>query len=239
MSRFGSRFGPSANTMAKDALGELLNHSALWRASDPHSSRPQSGTDQTVVSSGFAELDQCLPGGGWPTGALLEILHDIRGIGELSLLLPAMARVIRDGRWLLCVMPPYRIAAPAMQAHGIDSQRVLVVRDCSYDESIWACEQAMRSGACGAVLIWAQAFEREARASQHRSDQSLRRLQLAATASNTLAVLFRDVRERANASAAAVRVQLQPRDGGLDVELFKSRGGRPVTVHLRPQQLAL
>ena len=224
------------------ALDELLNHPALWRARDhtqssKHGVDNDSEQDPAIVSSGFAELDRCLPGGGWPTGALVEILHGICGIGELSLLLPAVARVIRDGRWLLCVMPPYRIAAPALHAHGIDPERVLVVRDCTYDESIWACEQAMRSGACAAVLIWSQVLAGGAAAAGRRGLHGLRRLQLAASTGNTFAVLFRDVHTRANASTAIVRVQLHPRDGGLDVELFKSRGGRQVTVHVQPQRL--
>ncbi|MFT5174180.1 MAG: hypothetical protein ACI8W7_002367 [Gammaproteobacteria bacterium] len=215
------------------ALHELLNHPALWRASD-HVQQP---TDERTYSSGFVELDRCLVGGGWPTNALVEILHGSCGIGELSLMLPAMAQVIRDGRWLLCVMPPYRIAAPAMSAHGIEPERVLVIRDCSYEESIWACEQAMRSGACGGLLIWTRAVEKASSAGRQHGLRALRRLQLAASAGNTLAVLFRDVHARTNASAAVVRMQLHPRDDGLDVELFKSRGGRAATVHVRLQQV--
>ena len=215
------------------ALDELLNHPALWRAGD----QAQKPTPSRTYRTGFSELDRCLVGGGWPTGALVEILHASCGIGELSLMLPAMAQVIRDGRWLVCVMPPYRIAAPAMCARGIDLARVLVVRDCTYEESIWACEQAMRSGACGGLLIWSRAVEKTSAAARQRGLRGLRRLQLAATAGDTLAVLFRDVPARSNASAAVVRMQLHPRDGGLDVELFKSRGGRPATVHVRLQQL--
>ena len=223
------------------ALEELLNHPALWRARDYAQLSKQGAErgpeqDSAIVSTGFAELDRCLPGGGWPTGALVEILHGICGIGELSLLLPAIAQMIRGDRWLVCVMPPYRIAAPALHAQGIDPERVLVVRDCTYDESIWACEQAMRSAACGAVLIWSQLLEKTSVAARQRGLRGLRRLQVAAAAGNTLAVLFRDPHTRTNASAAVMRLQLHPHDGGLDVELFKSRGGRPVTVRVQLQR---
>jgi hypothetical protein len=213
-------------------LDELLNHPALWRAGD----HTQNSKHHRTYSSGFVELDRCLIGGGWPTNALVEILHGSSGIGELSLMLPAMAQVIRDGRWVVCVMPPYRIAAPAMYAHGIEPEKVLVVRDCTYEESIWACEQAMRSGACGGLLIWSRTVEKASVVVRQRGLQELRRLQLAANAGDTLAVLFRDVQARATASAAVVRVQLHPRDDGLDVELFKSRGGRPRTVHVSLQE---
>ena len=225
-----------------EALEKLLSHPALWRARDQtqppageaqHDHQHDPGQEPGTVSSGVAALDHCLPGGGWPTGALIELLHGICGIGELSLLLPAIAQAIRGDRWLVCVMPPYHIAASAMQIRGIDPERVLVVRDCSYDESIWAFEQAMRSAACGAVLIWSQALEKNSTTAKRRSQRAVRRLQLAASKSDALAVLFRDVHARSNASAAAVRIQLHPRDSGLDVELFKSRGGRQATIHVR------
>ena len=44
----------------------------------------------TVLPTGFATLDAELPGGGWPAGALIELLADRPGIGELSLLLPLL-----------------------------------------------------------------------------------------------------------------------------------------------------
>jgi len=34
------------------------------------------------VSTGAATLDALLPGGGWPLGCLVELLHDNPGIGE-------------------------------------------------------------------------------------------------------------------------------------------------------------
>ena len=64
------------------------------------------------------------------------------------------------------------------------SSRILVVRAPPAE---WAMEQALRSGACSAVLGWAACRER----------QSLRRLQLAAEQSRCLAVLFRRLRGRA------------------------------------------
>ena len=42
--------------------------------------------------SGYAALDAALPGGGWPEAALVEVLLAADGLGELSLLLPTLAR---------------------------------------------------------------------------------------------------------------------------------------------------
>ncbi len=44
----------------------------------------------TGLPTGFSLLDAQLPGGGWPQGALTEILCDEQGFGEVSLLLPAL-----------------------------------------------------------------------------------------------------------------------------------------------------
>jgi len=45
---------------------------------------------RAVIATGFPELDRYLPGGGWPTGAIIEVFVDGYGIGELALLMPAV-----------------------------------------------------------------------------------------------------------------------------------------------------
>jgi hypothetical protein len=222
------------------ALDELLRHPALWRGRDAaRAAAPGEGVPATVAT-GFAVLDECLPGGGWPLGAITEILHRGHGIGELSLLLPALAALARDGRWLAWIAPPWRIAAPALEARGIDPARLLVVRGCSANEAVWAAEQALRSAACGAVLLWPQAM-RGARPGRRGGDgfRQLRRLQLAAETGHGLGVLFGDVRVASNASPAALRLRLSARGGDLQVEVLKSRGGRRISVCLDPRAAAV
>jgi hypothetical protein len=79
------------------------------------------------VPTGFAELDRELPDGGWPRGGMTEVLPVRRGIGELSLLLPALASLSSDELgWLVCVASPYPLHAPALHACGLDLSRLLV-----------------------------------------------------------------------------------------------------------------
>jgi len=199
------------------SLQELLHHPALWRARDQGDTPGRPG-----LPTGFAALDRCLPGGGWPSRGLLEVLTDHTGIGELSLLLPALAHLCsRPGEqgWLAWVSPPHPPYAPALAAGGIDVQRVLVVHA---SQAEWAMEQALRSAACSAVLGWAACRER----------QSLRRLQLAAEQSDGLAVLFRRLRDAAEPSPAVLRIALAGTPEGLEVRILKSRGGRAVQVRL-------
>lgn len=199
------------------AFDDLLRHPALWRACER-----DGATHAPGLSTGFAALDRCLPGGGWPRQGLVEILTDRYGIGELSLLMPALAALCgtgQDGGWLAWVSPPYQPYAPALAACGIDVRRLLVVRA---QPAEWAMEQALRSGACDAVLGWA-AF---------RDSRALRRLQLAAGQAWCLAVIFRQLHAAGEPSPAVLRLALGVSQRGLEVRILKSRGGRVTSVWL-------
>lgn len=200
------------------SFDDLLRHPGLWRA------REQTGStaESSALPTGYAALDRCLPGGGWPRQGLIEILVDRCGIGELSLLMPALAVLGRDGHedgWFAWISPPYQPYAPALAARGIDLHRLLVVRA---QPAEWAMEQALRSGACSAVIGWA-AF---------RDRQGLRRLQLASEQSRCMTVLFRGLADGGQPSPAVLRIALTAGPGGLEARILKSRGGRPVTIHL-------
>jgi hypothetical protein len=60
-----------------------------------------------LLASGFPRLDAELPGGGWPRGALTELLAGHEGIGELGLLLPALATLTGAGQIVVLVAPPH------------------------------------------------------------------------------------------------------------------------------------
>jgi cell division inhibitor SulA/protein ImuA len=199
-------------------LDELLHHPGLWRACEQGGASSQPPARPT----GYAALDRCLPGGGWPAQGLIEILTGRHGIGELSLLMPALAALSREGHgegWLAWIAPPYQPYAPALAACGIDLQRLLLVRAGPAD---WAMEQALRSGACSAVLGWAE----------FRDRQGLRRLQLAAEQSRCMAVLFRNLRDAREPSPAVLRITLAAGRDGLEARILKARGGRAASVRL-------
>lgn len=195
------------------AINQLLTQPGIWRASDRHpSSEPRTGTH---VPSGFSGLDAVLPGGGFPTGALTELIHAHHGIGELQLVMPALARLSRGGRWIALIAPPFVPYAPAMAAQGIDLSRVLVVHPDNGTQALWSIEQALRTGTCAAVLAWPSTCD----------DRSLRRLQLAAEAGNSLGLLFRENAAAKVRSPAALRLVLDQSDRQrLGVSVLKCRG---------------
>ena len=73
------------------ALADVLARGDVWRG-DTLASLPEA-----TIPSGYPELDAELPGGGWPRGGLSEFLVERSSVGELSLLLPALACLSRDG----------------------------------------------------------------------------------------------------------------------------------------------
>src|SRR5882757_3608875 len=94
-------------------LARLLEHPAIWRGT--------SVARAEVLSSGFAALDERLPGGGWPRSGLIEILVSRLGVGELTLLLPLLAALTSGPQARSCVWvaPPFEPFAPALAAHGV------------------------------------------------------------------------------------------------------------------------
>jgi hypothetical protein len=176
------------------------------------------------LPSGCPALDAALPEGGFPANALTEVHSALTGIGELSLLLPVLAERSQHGVVAL-IAPPHIPYAPAFAAAGLDLARLLVVRTArpygrdeasSPRESCWAMEQALRDGACGAVVGW---FDQ-----QRVSFAALRRLQLAAEAGNCFGVVFRAWDERSTASPAALRLALSTGREGLRIAVLKCRG---------------
>lgn len=203
-----------------DPLAELLRHPALWRGNDAGAPK--------AVSTGFRQLDARLPGGGWPLATLIELLVPTAGVGEIRLLLPALrtlaAAAAAKPRWIAWLAPPHLPYAPALVDAGLDPARMLLIRPRAGLDLLWAMEQALRSGACAAVLGWIGGA----------CDQALRRLKLAAEEGDTPGFLLRPPAHRGESSPAALRLLLTARDYGLDVEILKIRGGAPARVERLP-----
>ncbi len=143
--------------------------------------------------------------------------------------MPALAALTKDDparrkRWVAWVAPPFVPYAPALQQHGVDVARLLMIHPTSGVKSrLWAIEQVVRSGSSAGVLAWAAAGTVE--------DVILRRLQLAAEDQGCWVVLFRPVSARLQRSPAALRIHLSQAPSrahtATRVELVKCRGGRP------------
>src|SRR5882724_4714984 len=121
-------------------LQALLQNPAIWRGDE------QARVRLPSIPTGFAELDRELPGGGWPRGVVSELLSERSGIGELSLLVPALANLSREDGWLMLIAPPWIPYAPALAARGIRLSKLAVVDTRSDRDTLWAAEQGLRAG---------------------------------------------------------------------------------------------
>ena len=207
-------------------LTEVLQHGAVWRGADL-------AQTEAGLPTGFAALDQALPGHGWPRGALTEILNDHAGIGELALIMPAIARQTQQGLAVVLINPPYWLYAPAWAGQGVSLAQCLVVRPQSAGDVLWTAEQCLRAGACGLVVIWPEF------AGQMPDHKHLRRLQAAANAGQTVAILFRSEQVAMDASPAPLRLQLATAAHQLAVRVLKRRGlplSQAVLLAVRDEQ---
>ncbi len=190
-------------------LDQLLQRADIWRAGQTPAA------DGHNIPTGFSALDTALPGGGWPLGTLTEIISSQEGIGISRIVMPALAQLSRTKRWLAWVAPPHLPYAPTLAAAGIDLSRVLLVHPRTEGDGLWAVEQALRSGTCGAVLAWLAGT----------NNKTLRRLQLAAETGRCWGLLFRPQWTADQSSPASLRLRVQANPHGVAVDILKRRGG--------------
>jgi hypothetical protein len=187
------------------ALDTLFDQRRVWKGkvSKPHGN---------AQPTGLPALDAVLPSGGWPDSALSEVLLPAEGCGELHLLWPTLARLTQRQERVVLVAPPHIPYPHAWLSAGVDL-RWLTLIEATPKEALWAAEQCLRSGSCGAVLCWPDGAD----------DRALRRLQVAAETGQTLAFAMRPLQQSVNPSPAALRLCLETRPAR--VSILKCRGG--------------
>lgn len=200
---------------------------------------------QRTRPTGHAALDAQLPGGGWPLGAMAEVLQPPQAVREWPLVLPGLAQAIAEGAAgrVVLVAPPHEPFAPALQAGGLPAQRLCRVLAGAHQatEAAWASEQALRCRDVLAVVAWLPAGLPMA---------TLRRLQWAAAAQGRILWLWREasaaVQGTATPAPLRLRVEMAPGEGGeggergegacLRIQLLKRRGPaleQPLMLPLR------
>lgn len=220
---------PPSAVCTASAFGAIPEHlrPVLWRGDQ------MDGAFDRALPSGFATLDAQLPGGGWPRRALTELLLPHPGVGEIRLLGPCLTAIQQQGRLVMLFDPPARLSAQALTQLGFDAGQLLVVhtraRVIPGSDSLWAFEQALKSGHVGATLAWLPP--------RLRADR-LRRLQVAAQAHDGPAFVLREWAAQQRPTAAPLRLAL--RAGGadrLELKMLKRRGpplGSPIMLDLSP-----
>ncbi|VTU31551.1 hypothetical protein H4CHR_02829 [Variovorax sp. PBS-H4] len=218
--------------------------------------------DGQVIGTGHAALDAELPGGGWPVGAMTELLQSAPEAHAWQLLLPALAQAVQGGAGpVVLVGAPQEPFGPALAAQGLPVEALLWVRSeappaagppqgrrgplggqrghavpsvGAHVARLWACEQALRCAEVAAVLAWLP----QARVGE------LRRLQLAAAQHDRLLFVFRpDAAAAHSASPARLRLRLATcttDSTQVDVHILKRRGpplAAPLQLPARNQRM--
>ena len=203
----------------------------VWRAD---------AVDQAVahtLDTGYAALNAVLPGGGWPQGALVEVLQPQAGQHEWGLVAPVLAalQAATPGKLLVLAGAPCQPFGAALAARQLDMDRLLCVRAARDSPALlWATREALQCADVAAVLAWLPDVR-----SAH-----LRRLQMAAQAHHKLLFVFRTPRAQQESSPAPLRLLVEgvaDAAGGLRVEVFKRRGpplAAPLLLDCLPPRLA-
>ncbi|RZI90703.1 MAG: translesion DNA synthesis-associated protein ImuA [Variovorax sp.] len=188
--------------------------------------------DSAVFATGHGALDAELPGGGWPVGAMTEVLQSSPQSHVWQLLLPALAQAVdARGGPVVLIGAPHEPFGPALAAGGLPVEALMWVRSDASNARLWACEQALRCADVAAVLAWLP----QARVGE------LRRLQLAAAQHEGLLFVFRPESVAQSASPARLRLQVVSAVAGqMDVHLLKRRGpplAAPLSLPARNDRL--
>lgn len=209
---------------SQPTLAEILKHPAIWRVG-----KLPTGL-KLAIPTGFSALDSALPARGWEQGAMSEILTNDQGIGELSLLAPALRKTTQQGGNVVIAGVPHLPFPHAWESAGISLNRVLLVR-AEGNDLLWALEQAARSSACGMVVAWTTTCRKEL------TYQALRRLHVAAETGGTTLILFRPENISDQSSPAPTRIALNGMHGELRLHILKRRGAlstETIAVNIYP-----
>jgi cell division inhibitor SulA len=184
-----------------------LHHVNAWE---------QSVTQGTslLTTSGIAVLDDLLPCGGWPKSGLAEIILPDPYCNPMSLLLPALVRLSRKGRWLAMVNPSYPARSGILRESAINHDRVLLVNPHPGRSALWTAESMLFSGDCSVVMTWPNC----------NTELMGKRLQRAANHGRALGILFRYEGLVTQPSGVEIRLKLEMDTQGRAIYLLNSKG---------------
>ncbi|MFC3093506.1 translesion DNA synthesis-associated protein ImuA [Alteromonas sediminis] len=192
-------------------LASLHKKRLVWSAKQAPLMQPPS------LATGFTELDDALSGG-WPESGVVSI-NSLSGIGELRLLLPALAlRNTQNKRLMIIITPPYPVNAEFLHEQGIDLTDVLIVNVNAHQSQLWCAEQCLKSGCCACVLMWPEKL-------QHHQ---VKRFQLAAQQGCSVLFTFHAQQHATAGLPVSLALSLEPASEGIKVNITKRIGSWPV-----------
>ena len=169
-----------------------------------------------TLPTGYTELDQYLPGGGWPLGTLTEILIRSPEETPLWLIIPALAKLNNEPRWQVWTSPAHIPYAPALMSSGIDLSKILILNPPTYKDIVWTIEQSLSSGVCSAVVFWLRTL----------TNKTSHRFKLAATHGGAWAICFCLLGQSQNETMSSLKLSYLPNRYGGEINILRCSGNK-------------
>ncbi len=169
-----------------------------------------------TTPSGIPELDELLPGCGWPGTGLVEIIIPDDHADAITLVLPLLARLGEQDRWMGMVAPPCLPRSRILQDSRINPLRLQQVNPHIGRSDMWTMEYMLQDGNYSVVLGWPSCD----------TELVSRRLANAAVAGDSLGILFRYEKFSRNTPGVGLRLKLEVNETGKLLYRLNSRGER-------------
>lgn len=112
---------------------------------------------------------------------ITEIIMRGEAWSNVQMLLPLLAQLSHDQRWLAWVAPPKLLPKAQLMAAGFDLNKIILLKPDAQHNAMSLAQQALSSGTCHAVISWMGCLENE----------QLNRLAQAAELGNSRAFVIR------------------------------------------------
>lgn len=167
-----------------------------------------------AIGTGVEGLDQIL-NGGLPK-ASLTVITGLAGAGRTSLAARVLAARTQQGRPVAWVDGQSLVYPPALDALGVDLERLLMVRAAA-DKAAFAAEQIIDTGAFEVVVV--------SGLDQHLTASRARRLQTASEGARVATVIVADPPAADRLQGATLKLHLTRRARHTQIEVTKDRSG--------------
>ena len=86
--------------------------------------------------------------------SITEIIMRGEAWNNVQTLLPLMAQLSHDQRWLAWVAPPQLLPKAQLIAAGFDLNKIILLKPDAQHDTLSLARQALKSGTCHAVISW-------------------------------------------------------------------------------------
>jgi len=191
------------------AAAKKLHHLNAWE-------RTPACRQPATLPTEIPGLDELLPGGGWPEAGLVDIVVPDDYADAAGLVLPLLARLGEQERWMGMVAPPCLPRSRILQDKRINPFRLLQINPHAGRSDMWTMEYMLQDGNYSVVLGWPSCD----------TELMARRLANAALAGNSLGILFRYESFSRTVSGNGLRLKLEVNEVGKLLYRLNSRGER-------------